>query len=834
MPGVVERSVVARLRAEVGDYVANMERAKKATEDLHSTMVGGSKKSQEALSLLSNRLVGAGAVLTAFGALAVKKFADFDQAMSGVQSATQESAEGMGLLRDAALEAGKTTVFNATESADAIEALAKAGVSTGDVLGGALKGSLDLAAAGELGVADAAEIAATAMTQFHKSGKDVGHIADLLAAGAGKAQGEVGDLSMALKQSGLVASQTGLSIEETTAGLSAFASAGLLGSDAGTSFKTMLQRLTPQSDVAKQAMDDLGISAYDSRGNFIGLAEFAGNLQNALRDLTPEQRNATEATIFGSDAVRAASVLYDEGEAGIRRWISAVDDQGFAAETAATKLDNLKGDWEALTGAAETALIGMGEGADGQLRLLVQNATDVVNAFADLPDGVQQGTLAIIGGGGLVALGTGGLLKLIIGVGNAKKAFGDLGVSARTAGTAAGVVGAAFAAATVALSIWADSNALAEQRVQSLRDSLDDLSNSATANTREIIANDLVARHGWWVFQKDSAANSATALGLSITDLTDAILGNADAIAKVNAATDSSKSGYGDMNAHAQALGLTLSDLAAAQKTVSGEVGALTSKYAEAQTQESAVESAVKTGAETHSRAAAAVADSRSAVEKYAATLDDGSATLYNFADALKEVVDAQMQASGVVLSERDAQRQLEDAIDSAAEALRDSAGVTDEMIDKNGNLTKAGQDLVEQYRESGSALDITTEKGRATQAALDDIAQSGWKLIDAMRENGASQTDLQTKMTDTRQAFLDTADAAGMSADEANRLADELGLIPSQVSVSVAVDDAQVRALLATLARIPARISTGPGGSGGITLRSPGDLQTWIEENQR
>lgn len=109
-------------------------------------------------------------------------------------------------------------------------------------------------------VAEASETAATAMTMFKLSGKDVPHIADLLAAGAGKAQGSVRDLGMALKQAGLVASD-GLSIQETTGGLAAFVSAGRIGSDAGTSFKSMLQRLTPQSKEAEKAMAtrDLGL-----------------------------------------------------------------------------------------------------------------------------------------------------------------------------------------------------------------------------------------------------------------------------------------------------------------------------------------------------------------------------------------------------------------------------------------------------------------------------------------------------------------------------------------------------------------------------------------------
>ncbi|MDV3197460.1 MAG: phage tail tape measure protein, partial [Sweet potato little leaf phytoplasma] len=144
------------------------------------------------------------------------------------------------------------------------------------------------------------------MTQFKLSGEDIPHIADLLAAGAGKAQGSVHDMGEALNQAGLVASQTGLSIEETTGGLAAFASAGLTGSDAGTSFKTMLAAMTPNSKEAAKAMEELGLSAFDANGEFIGLSEYAGVLQSSLSKMTDEQRIATMETIFGSDAILIA------------------------------------------------------------------------------------------------------------------------------------------------------------------------------------------------------------------------------------------------------------------------------------------------------------------------------------------------------------------------------------------------------------------------------------------------------------------------------------------------------------------------------------------------
>ena len=195
--------------------------------------------------------LAAGAALIKLGQLSLSKAADFDQAMSMVKAATHETAGNMELLRDAALEAGKKTVFSATESAAAIEALSKAGVQTVDVLGGGLSGALALASAGTIDVAQAAEIAATAMTQFGLAGGDIPHVADLLAAGAGKAQGEVTDLGLALGYVGPVAHQMGVSIDETVGTIAELANQGILGEKAGTGLRGMLMALTSPSKIAR-------------------------------------------------------------------------------------------------------------------------------------------------------------------------------------------------------------------------------------------------------------------------------------------------------------------------------------------------------------------------------------------------------------------------------------------------------------------------------------------------------------------------------------------------------------------------------------------------------
>lgn len=397
---------------------------------------------------LANEAGKVGLALAAASVAAVGVAANFDKGMSAVKATGADAAQNIGALREAAIDAGADTAYSATEAAGAIEELSKAGVSASDVLGGALAGSLDLAAAGEIGVADAAGIASIAMTQFKLSGTDVGHVADLLAAGAGKAMGGVQELGEGLKQGGLVASAMGMSLEETVAALSAFASAGLLGSDAGTSMKTMLQSLQNPSAKSAKLMDELGISLYDAQGNFAGLANLAGQLEKGMGNMTQAQRDAAMAVIFGSDAVRAANVIFDEGADGIEDWIAQVDDAGYAADTAATRMDNLVGDIEQLGGAFESVLIESGSGANDVLRFLTQGLTAVVDGVGAVP-----GPLLAVGTGltlvtGVAVLAGAGFAKLAVKGVEVNAAFTALGMNAPvTAGRIGLVTKAALIAA---------------------------------------------------------------------------------------------------------------------------------------------------------------------------------------------------------------------------------------------------------------------------------------------------------------------------------------------------------------------------------------------------
>ncbi|MGV9535017.1 phage tail tape measure protein [Streptosporangium sandarakinum] len=429
---MASRDLKVNINADPSGFNRGMKSAEESARVFERELAKIERARHDAMSEVGGMAVGIGAGLLAGFGVAVKAAADFDKAMSGVAAASNAGAKEMSALRDAAIKAGADTAFSATEAAQAETELAKVGISTADILGGALKGSLDLAAAGQLDLATAAKVSGQAMTIFGKSGKDVGHIADVLTAGANASSASVESMAESLEQAGLVAAQTGLSLEDTVGTLTAFSKAGLNGSDAGTSLKTMLQRLAAPTNVAAGLMQDLGINAFDAQGNFVGIASVAGQLRTALSRLTPQQRQAALATIFGSDAIRAATVLYADGEAGIRGYINAVNDQGAASRTAGKLMDNLAGDVEKLKGSLETALISGGSGATDVLRGLVQSADAAVDAFNGLPGPVQAGLTAVGGIAGAAALAGGGLLLLIPKIVETKAAMATLGWTADT------------------------------------------------------------------------------------------------------------------------------------------------------------------------------------------------------------------------------------------------------------------------------------------------------------------------------------------------------------------------------------------------------------------
>lgn len=699
-----------------------------------------------------------GGAITAAAGVAIAKSASFDKAMSNVAASTDVSANQLGRLREAALDAGATTVYTAEEAASAIENLAKAGVGAADIYGGALAGSLALAAAGEVDVAFAAEVAATAMTQFKLAGEDVPHIADLLAAAAGKAQGDVTDMSFALKQSGLVASQFGISIEETTGTLAAFAANGLLGSDAGTSFRTMLLSLANPTGKSAELMKQYNIQAFDAQGNFVGLTALAGQLAKGFEGASTATRNQALATIFGTDAIRAANVLYSEGAAGIGDWTAKVDDAGYAAKVAAERQDNLVGDLEKLGGAFDTLLIRMGAGAQGPLRDLVQILTTIVDAFASIPEPIQG---AILVGGAFVGVVT--LMAGVLGFGVIKAAEfraamtllsaqmprTTAAVQGLTSSVGAGGLAAALTVVVAAAAIWIQRQQDIAATSREVKDSLDQTTGAYTDYTRELVATKLASDGVYDALEKE---------GFSQREVTDAVLEGGDALREMQAALAGRNNVVDFFNGSGIAAGN-------AGRALDGVAASL--DMAKDNFEDEAA--AADTSAESTQGAAEAYLAADESAEGLVVTLD--------------ELIAKIMEANGIG----------QDAVSSNAAYQAAIAGVATEVERQKKAYEEANGSL------AGWAftVDETTAQGSANAAMFADIAaksqDAAEKQLALTGDTAAYKAQLEAGRAALYQQILDLTG----NADAAQALTDKIYAMPSQKEIDILASTAAAQAAI-------------------------------------
>jgi phage-related protein len=449
---------------------------------------------------------------------AVNKSMDFEAQLSSIKAVSGATGEQIEQLKNLAIEMGSKTKYSGLEAAQGIEELIKAGVSLEDIINGGLEGALSLATAGELDLAQAAEIASTALNAFKADALSVQDAANILAGAANASATDVGELQYGLSAVSAVASGVGLTFKDTATALALFAQNGLKGSDAGTSLKTMLMNLTPKTADQFQAFNDLGLITfktekalsflaengikpasnatkdvvdafqqyimkttgakkwtqecdkvfrelglstgiissefYKADGSLKSMEEIAGILQTSLKGLNAEQRQLALYTMFGSDAIRAANILFKEGADGINKMYSEMS-KVTAVEVANEKMNNLKGRIEELKGAFETAQITIGNALAPAVGLLVNGLQKMVDWFNNLSPSMQKfiaigaaiaaAVTGIVAAFGVVLAVIGGAVN---GFGALSGAFASVAQAISKAGGMMGVLRTVFAAIT--------------------------------------------------------------------------------------------------------------------------------------------------------------------------------------------------------------------------------------------------------------------------------------------------------------------------------------------------------------------------------------------------
>lgn len=386
---------VAELQARFTGDTRDIDRAQDHVrrDSLHTGSVMKTAFGTAAGFLGANSLTG---LVRGIAGVAVKSSMleqSYSRTMATIAAASGAPQTKLKALDKLVTDLGAKTKFSGNQVADAALELTKAGMSIDDIMGGGLDQTLTLATAGSLDLAEAATIASNAANAFGLKAPQMTRVTTALAGGASASTASVQSLGQALSQVGPGAVNAGLSLEETIATLSAFDQAGIKGSDSGTSLKTMLASLVPQTDASRAAMRKHNLEFVNADGSFKSIATIAEQLHRNLGHLSEAQRTQALTTIFGSDASRAATVLMNQGAKGIRGYIAATHDQTQAQKMADAAMSGTGGAMEKLSGAVETAELQIGKALAPTIEKTANLlADDVVPAVTGFITGMQDGT----------------------------------------------------------------------------------------------------------------------------------------------------------------------------------------------------------------------------------------------------------------------------------------------------------------------------------------------------------------------------------------------------------------------------------------------------------
>ena len=292
----------------------------KTTKSLKTQLNGTANNLSSAaktLAPLSGIAIGAVAGITTASV-------EFEKSMANVQAISGATTEDMEKLSNKAREMGKATVFSASESADALSYMALAGWKTDDMLEG-LPGILNLAAAGNTDLATTSDIVTDALTAFGMSAKDSTKFADVMAATMSNSNTTVEMLGESFKYAAPIAGTLGQSIEDTSLALGLMANSGIKASQAGTSLRQMLTRLSTNTGNARSALEELGVATFNEDGTMRSLNEIIMDTQKAFRGLSEEQQTELAKTIAGQTGMSGFLAMVNATEEDTKKLSKAIN-----------------------------------------------------------------------------------------------------------------------------------------------------------------------------------------------------------------------------------------------------------------------------------------------------------------------------------------------------------------------------------------------------------------------------------------------------------------------------------------------------------------------------
>lgn len=347
--------------------------------------------------------------LTLIGGAAARTTADFDSAMSKVQAISGATGSQFDALREKAREMGANTKFSATESAEALTYMAMAGWKTDDMLGG-LEGIMNLAAASGEDLATTSDIVTDALTAFGLKAEDSGHFADVLAAASSNANTNVGMMGETFKYAAPIAGALGYSIEDTAEAIGLMANAGIKSSQAGTSLRTIMTKLSKDFVISGKNIGNVTIATTNADGSMRSLNDILADSRAAFSGLTESEKAAAAESLVGKNAMSGFLALMNASPTDIEKLETALASaDGTASNMAETMQDNFGGQLTILKSQLSEAAISIGDTLVPFLKKLVEIVQTLTDKFNSLSPAQKQIVVVL----GIIAAAIGPLIILV-------------------------------------------------------------------------------------------------------------------------------------------------------------------------------------------------------------------------------------------------------------------------------------------------------------------------------------------------------------------------------------------------------------------------------------
>ncbi len=378
-----QRLAAAALDASTAPAVAVAKNAADAASGLRSM--------GDTLTSVGDKMtIVSGIAAMTFGRSIISSTEEFGNAIAQLGGYLDIGGAQLKDMQEDALKWGKDTQFSATEAANAMNELAKGGMTQAQIQGGAMKATMELAAAGSLDMAQAASVAVQAIKTFGLDAADASSVADALAGAANKSTAEVTELANGFKYVGGWASMAGWNINDVSGALALLSDHGLQSEMAGTALRNVMQRLAAPTNTAAKLMNAYGFSVRDANGQMVSATEVVQRLNDTFGSLPDEEKQNVLNDIFGARALPAAIALMDEGAEKLQTYIDATSQAGYATEMAKNRMGDLGWALEYLRGEAETAAVNFGQALAPTIIGLAKNIEGLLEWFNSLDDSTKQ------------------------------------------------------------------------------------------------------------------------------------------------------------------------------------------------------------------------------------------------------------------------------------------------------------------------------------------------------------------------------------------------------------------------------------------------------------